>query len=571
MKKITLFLAACFMLATASLAETQPAVTFNWAHTVDGATSAGDNIIGMVKASGGDYYVATTWGTNSGASQVNLWFDGEQVTGAAGAAIVGSPYTGTSKNGNMFLQKVSNAGSIVWNAYTRKGDIAHDKSHIVSTKDGGLLAVLKTRAWVAEAGYDNLVEYVDPTGHVTTIKDMGNVSGEYRYLVLKIAENGSLEWSRLIAGKVEKRKKGFTKDNMSVYGVAVDEDGGIYLTGNFRTEMYLKKTDGTVETLTAKNTTEWDGDSQGVVGDLFLAKLDKDGYFVKSLTAEGIAASAFLDKVVYANGNLYFNGRIKGKAGNELTLGGKAVSVTNDCENLLLASVSAADLSVGYVKTITPVGSKKTIHNNGCQWIDGYVYFTGSSMGGLTGLYENSKGQHKGYILKMDPATGEVVKSAIRLDGGIGKFYGVYLNGSTMYAFGYDMTGGALLVPVDAATLSLGTAITLCKYGIVAAACTPIIDGENMVVANRGKNTATLYGTDYSYTGNKNWAMIYYSYKLAGTSVGIGTTTAESQKGKTDVYTLDGRLVKSAQSYDKAVGGLAQGVYVIGNKKVTIR
>ena len=65
--------------------------------------------------------------------------------------------------------------------------------------------------------------------------------------------------------------------------------------------------------------------------------------------------------------------------------------------------------------------------------------------------------------------------------------------------------------------------------------------------------------------------MIYYSYKLAGTSVGIGTTTAESQKGKTDVYTLDGRLVKSAQSYDKAVGGLAQGVYVIGNKKVTIR
>lgn len=110
MKKFILFLAACFMLATASQAETQPAVTFNWAHTVDGATSAGDNIIGMVKASGGDYYVATTWGTNSGASQVNLWFDGEQVTGADGAAIVGSPYTGTSMNDNMFLQKVSNAG-----------------------------------------------------------------------------------------------------------------------------------------------------------------------------------------------------------------------------------------------------------------------------------------------------------------------------------------------------------------------------------------------------------------------------------------------------------------------------
>lgn len=105
MKKITLFLAACFMLTTASLAETQPAVTFNWAHTVDGATSAGDNIIGMVKASGGDYYVATTWGTNSGASQTNLWFDGEQVTGADGAAIVGSPYTGTSKMATCFCRR----------------------------------------------------------------------------------------------------------------------------------------------------------------------------------------------------------------------------------------------------------------------------------------------------------------------------------------------------------------------------------------------------------------------------------------------------------------------------------
>ena len=110
MKKFILFLAACFMLATASQAETQPSVTFNWAHTVDGATSAGDNIIGMVKASGGDYYVATTWGTNSGASQVNLWFDGEQVPGAAGAAIVGSPYTGTSQVAQRLYQGRWTAG-----------------------------------------------------------------------------------------------------------------------------------------------------------------------------------------------------------------------------------------------------------------------------------------------------------------------------------------------------------------------------------------------------------------------------------------------------------------------------
>ncbi len=30
-------------------------------------------------------------------------------------------------------------------------------------------------------------------------------------------------------------------------------------------------------------------------------------------------------------------------------------------------------------------------------------------------------------------------------------------------------------------------------------------------------------------------------------------------------------MLSYGESYDKAVGGLAQGVYVIGNKKVTIR
>lgn len=570
MKKITLLLAAFLTLATATQADAQAPVTFNWAHSVDGATTAGDNIIGMVKSAAGDYYVATSWGTNSGSKQTNLWFDQELVNGTDGAAIEGSPYTGNSNNGNLFLQRVTNTGSVVWNSYTRKGDVVVDKSHVVATKDGGMLAVLKTRAWVAEAGYDNLVEYVDPTGHVTTIKDMGNVAGEYRYIILKIDESGKLDWSRLVAGKVEQRKSALTKDNMSVYGVAVDETGNIYLTGNFRTSLYFKKTDGTVVTLTAKNSTEWNGDSQGVVGDLFLAKLDKDGYYTASLTAEGIATSAFLDKVVYADGKLYFDGRVFGKTGNEVTLGGKAITATTDCENLILASVNTADLSVNYVKTITPVGAKRTIQNNGAQYIDGYVYFTGSSMGGLTDIYENTKNMLRAYILKVDPATGDVVKGVARIEGGISKFYGLYANGSTIYAFGYDMNAGALLVPVNASTLALGTAISVCKYGTVAACTAPISDGENVVLANRGRQSATFYGTDTAFSSLKNWGTVYYSYKVAAIPTGISTATANAGAAQYDVYTLDGALVKTAKTYDEAVRGLAAGVYVIGGKKVTI-
>lgn len=572
MKKITLLLAAFFALATTALADEQPAFTFNWAHSIDGGTTGGDNIVGMANSANGDYYVATSWGSTSTAGQTNLWFDTEVLNGADGKAIVGSPYSsGSSNNGNLLIQKVSNTGSVAWFGYTRKGDIAADKSHIVATKDGGLLAVVKTRAWVAEAGYDNLIEYVDPTGHTTTIKDMGNVKNEYRYLLLKVDEDGQLQWSRLVAGKVEQRTKALTTDNASIYGVTLDADGNIYLAGNFRTELYFKKTDGTVETLEAQNTADWNGDSQGVVGDLFLVKLDKEGYFTKALTAEGTAASAFVDKIIYTDGSVFFNGRVKGNEGGNYTLGGKAINASTDCEDLILGSVSTADLSVNYVKVIAPSGSKKTIQNNGIQYMDGYVYLTGSTMGGLTGIYENDKGAHRGYLLKVKAATGEVEKNAIYLNSNsISKFCGVYLNGETMYAFGYDMSAGAVLVPVNPESLALGTATTICKAGTVAVCGTPLMDGENIILINRGRNTASFDGTETSFPTLKSWCVVYYSYKVASIPTGVSNIKADAKAAQTAVYTTDGAQVKSSTNASNATSGLSKGVYVVRGKKVMV-
>lgn len=57
-KKFTLLLAA-FMLLMVS-AQAQSPLTFQWAHSVDGNTTAGDNVIGMAKSSDGNYYVATS-------------------------------------------------------------------------------------------------------------------------------------------------------------------------------------------------------------------------------------------------------------------------------------------------------------------------------------------------------------------------------------------------------------------------------------------------------------------------------------------------------------------------------
>lgn len=104
MKKNFTLLLAAFMLLMVS-AQAQSPLTFQWAHSVDGNTTAGDMIIGMTKSSDGYYYVASTFGTASEESQsdaMNVWFDGEKLMNSKNALVTGSSYVGTSQNGNLY-------------------------------------------------------------------------------------------------------------------------------------------------------------------------------------------------------------------------------------------------------------------------------------------------------------------------------------------------------------------------------------------------------------------------------------------------------------------------------------
>lgn len=585
-KKI--FSVALAAFAFAAVANADDNLTFNWAHVVDGATSAGDNVIGMVKAADGDYYVATTFGTTSSALNVN--FDGETLTDASGNAIEGSPYTGTSNNANMLLQKVSpETGDVQWYIYTDKGYIEQGYTKMAASSDGGMVIAAKTRAWVADAGMDNLLEIVDATGATTTIKDMWTKSGEYRYIVFKVTSEGKLDWARLISGlcidKGEMLKDGettalkqATKDNCYVYGMTLDSNDNIYLCGNFRTELYFKKSDGTVVTLTANNNTGWTGDSQKVVGDLFLAKLDKNGYYTSSLTAEGTAACAFFDNIAYGDGILYLDGRIQGD-GTTMTVGGKEVTASSDYQTMIMASVNASDLSVNYLNTLTSVAnsaSKFILQNKSAQQIDGYTYYTGmingswQKQGSTDLLIDNSTSTKlKGYVLKVDNATGEVKKAYVKDDGGIGGYFGVYVGTEYTYAYGYDMNVGAIITILKNDYYSKLETKTICTYGTVANCATPIIDGDNFVMMNRGKSSASFLNTDKTFA-TTNWGTVYYSYKIDDTATDINTVAADTQDAY-DVYTIDGVRVKNASNYEEAVNGLPKGIYIVGGKKVVVK
>lgn len=578
-KKFTLLLFAILSL-TMSLNAQSP-LAFQWAHSVDGATTGGDNVMGMCKSSDGYYYIATNFGTSTTQKALNVWFDGEQLKGDH-SVYEGSPYTGTSQNGNMLLQKVAKDGSVVWTTFTKKGDVDH--AEVAPTSDGGLIVALKCRAWVKEAGLENMLCYVDATESETNITG-DQVESEYRYLIMKITKTGTIEWYRKITGLVKTNGENKpTKNNIYVNGLAVDENDNIYLAGNFRTEMYLNKSDETKATLVAKSSVDtWGGDSQNTVGDMFLVKLDSKGYYLNSIVNNGIVDCAFLDKVVYNDGKLYLDGRVK-SVGNEITFGGVTVNASKDFQTQLLLSVNTEDLSVNYIKSLTSVANKSgrfVIQNKSVQYLNGYVYFTGLLNGSWQqeGESENIATNHtsaqlKGYVLKMNPETGKVEKATVRTDGGIGGFFGVYEGAEKLHAFGYDFSGGAIVAPINKNTYAVETPIQVCDYGIVGNATTPIVDGENFVMANRGKSAASFYGTDKKFENLKNWGSVYYSYKMSdviSTGINRPTISGIDSDAIVDVYTIGGVKVKSGVAASNATEGLAKGIYIVNHKKVIVK
>lgn len=587
MKKNFTLLLAAFMLLMVS-AQAQSPLTFQWAHSVDGNTKGGDMIVGMTMSSDGNYYVATTFGTsNDEDDALNVWFDGEKLYNSKNKLVTGSSYVGTSQNGNLLLQKVDKEGNVLWNMYTLKGDVEHAATKMVPTSDGGVVMAIKTRAWVEAEGLTNLSSIYQPgkRGLKYVITDDLTKPSEYRYVILKITSKGVVDWYQIIRGEVREDTKYATKNNAYVYGLTIDENDNIYVAGNFRTKLWFQDAQNKWNEIDAQNTKDWNGDSQAVTGDLFLVKLNKQGLFLNSFLADGTAKCAFIDNLCFDDGKLYLNGRVQGD-GTEMKLGGFKVDASSDRQTEILASINASDLSVNYVKSLESVANTNNrfvIQNKSVQMLNGKLYYTGLLNGswkqdGQTLLDNPSSKLLKGYVLQVDPETGHVDNAAIRLDGGIGGFFGVYEGQKNFYAFGYDFNGGAILAPISKDKFTLGTATKICSYGTVGICTTPIVDGENFVLAHRGgvarnfSNKASFYGTDFKFDNLKCWGTVYYSYKMGDVMTGVDKVTVDTNDdAPVDVYTLNGMKVKSGVSAAEATQGLAKGIYIINHKKVVVK
>lgn len=586
-RKLQLIAAVLFLGLNAANATSK--FTYNWSHVVDGPTKAGDNVIALKKSldADGNYLAMTAWGSHTTDGR-NLSVDGQTLDAPDGKGIItGSPYTGTSMNTNLLLQKLNpGSGSPVWSVFTCHGDVDAGSSSMAATNDGGAVMFVKIRRTLNLDACDTLVSLVDAHGDTLSIKgnDPDVKTHVYEGIILRVNTDGKFLWSKGVSLPATLPDGTKATNAFYFYSACTDGDGNLYVCGNYRNAMTLACADGTAITLTPQNIVGWDGDSQGTVGDAFLIKLDADGNYVDNLTTSGAAKSVFFDNVAYSDGKIYIQGHLTGDGSTTLTLGDKAFTPGMFADELL-ASVNT-DLSVNYAKVFTATAStdkKHTTQNKAIQMIDGSVYLFGLVKGGFADgtnaepFVNSAATSLEGYLIRCNASDGSF-SAAGSYGSGITGYYGAIPCRDSLLVYGYNMSKGAVIDQFDKATLAKGKfEAVLVKCGIVALCAPPVIDGNMFVSMNRGGNgktvgTASFYATDETISGIINWCSIISSYKIKDyqPTTGITDAVASPRSVNYDVYSVSGVLIKKATNMNSALQDLAKGIYVIGNKKCVV-
>ena len=564
MKKITLLLMAVLaFLAPVKAQDAQNVLTYQWAHTLEGAGNATNNVFEAKKAADGCYLVANKVGTKAGL--LTAKFDGATIEGFEGGTY------GNSGAGNLYLQKIKTDGSVAWNLHSTKCDVSDVK--VAPTSDGGAMLFIKSRVETKDGDVAKVLTLVGADGKTTEVGDASTAIKTIYLVVAKVDNDGKVEWTRLVTGT----KKGVAADCVTLGDCAVDAADNVYLAGKFVGDVKLAQSADNTTTLSAHNATS----------DLFVFKFGKDGYYQNSLLPdENASVSSQVDKVALNGETLYLAGQVKG---NGLYLADQKVEASTTLSTLFLVSIKTTTLDINYVKTFTSglnaneVENKKTfsIQNKALDYIDGNLYLTGAVNGGLTadGITLNTNSTVlKGFVVKAQASDGKAVAMGVndQKAAGITNYFGVYEGANTLYALGYDMaqSSSAILFTFDKNTLTKQSEIKFSNLGAGAINAPLLADDNKLLLMTRGKAAPlTFLGTTTQFEGFSDWGVAYCLYSISDVSTGIknlSTATADASD-LVDVYDLKGVRVKHNVSVAEATQGLAKGIYVVGGKKVVVK
>lgn len=433
------------MLIAAITVNAQAEATALWGKAVQtNYTTQGSN---MTLASDGGIYAVCGAGTKATTEYVK--FGNDDIA-------PGTEYNGNSSSGNQIfvLQKIDKTGTSQWTVYSKNGEVINNESYVSSVSDGVLVffGIRHTQGFE-----DKTITLVDATGTETDLQwTLGAADAQRYYLgiVMKVGNDGAIKWLRKIEvnhdgqpAATNASYKTNTGQGIYPYGLTTDTDGNIFIGGNQRTEFTLKKADGTDATISARDVEGWNGDPQKSVGDLFVIKLDKDGYYQSHLQTQGDATHIAVRDMQYKNGTLYLMGLLTGKADTPVSLGGQTVTPANTNTGVFTAALKS-DLSVDWFSLYASTKSGSTMQTPGLFIGSDYIWVLGKTNMALTTKNETALTcQHTrdGIMLKVDATNGDLLDGYIRQTNQAGFFAAFEGNDGNIYAATHTLLGPLFL------------------------------------------------------------------------------------------------------------------------------
>ncbi len=573
------FILSAALLCSAGIMCGQNTPSAAWCNLFDGKTSAGDQNTAIALGTDNSVYWLNTLGSTKAAPDV--FYAGEKI-------FTGSLYdAGNSYANNFALTRTDTDGHALWTIYSNSGDYASENGGLAVGTDGSVYFVAKARH--TDGLTDSDLTLVDAAG--TEYKLLGSVEKRYYVMVVgKAAADGTIEWVRTVDvahGAIPSGAKDFMADGFTVKDLVLDAAGNIYICGGNSMDLSFPKADGSVATLSPRNTADWNG--TGSCGDLFIAKLDADGYYLGSLTAAGAPVQfETLLCMESSQDKIYFQGYANAAAAAEATLGGQAFKVGTTVSPFV-GCLDPATLTVDWLCCMTgeKVGAQLAIQNTNLTYSNGTLWLAGQFNGKFTSCDDPSRSvssvqhaQREGLLMKLDAADGQWLSAVASREGftsdaAIGAYMKAIQNpddAARVYVYGYIWGAGAgvFLRGYDAASL---TALPDDSWTLITSAGTISAreiayspeTGTAYVTARSNKAYTCLGGVTSS--DPDAWSVCAARFNLPEelTSGVENVTISGPETDDTAVYDIYGRFV------GRSLDGVPAGLYITGGKKVIIK
>ncbi|MCM1153326.1 MAG: T9SS type A sorting domain-containing protein [Muribaculum sp.] len=569
---------------------------FLWGNMFDGATSAGDQSEGVATDSKGNAYWHLIGGTTTDMPDVNY---------GGSVLFQGAPYEGTSQNNNLCILKTDSDGKPVWKLYSNYGDFSNNSGSIQTTTAGDIVFSAKVRA--TEGFESEGIRLVDGTGSIYTYSFDSNADRRYYNVMLgSISSDGKLQWVKFVNADYKKiTDSAFCADAIECQGLALDSNDNIYLGGLYCTPLSIE---GSNTVLTPHNSTDWDGNAQRKIGDVFVIKYNSKGDYLSNATLAGTVTSEKMISMDIVNDKLYLQLYLEGN-GKQTSFGGKTFTL----EGAATLTIVKADTDFT-ASWITPIKAEKASNqlayqNGSTNSFDGNVWVAAQVTGKFTDQADathtvsNSAALREGMLIKLNDATGAWEAATMsKTDYSVSALTGyfkVYPNpedSENVFVYGYGMNAnvGVFLRKYHAETLVSNPedAVMLVSSGMMASCQASAYDMKNgrlFITARSNAAMTVLGGTVFAKPAG--WGILTAAYSMpkekeisSGVDFtktandlkvygGNGTLTIENNgiAIPVEVFDMTGRIVAAVNAEGKTELNLNSGIYIVAGKKTLVK